>query len=233
MKLSTTLGSLSLAFSFVQAQQNIPSVEEAEGIARALYGNNPAYSSLLDYYATHSFTTGTKLQSWMSKLDQYQSKIADSLDQSGEMSPKQINELYNEVYGDFPAQDYANFMEQYYPTSILGTAGLAAALPSMTGYPMPTGFSEDMASTDNIGESNTKKSSVAPGSGRSNPVTSTTNVAQETTPASSKPDITVSTSSHASAVESILATTSAVNGAATISVCAATIFGLLAGLTFV
>ncbi|KAF5093032.1 hypothetical protein D0Z03_002585 [Geotrichum reessii] len=231
MKFSTTLGSLTLALSFAQAQQNIPSVDEAEGIAQALYGSNPAYSSLLDYYATHSFTTGTKLQSWMSKVDQYQSK----LDDSGEMSPKQLNELYNEVYGDFPTQDYANFIEQYYPTSILGTAGLAAALPSMTIFPMPTGFSEDMASTNTIKESDTKKSSVAPGSSpsRSNPVTTTTSAAQETTPASSKPDTTVSTSSLASAVESTPATTAAANGAATISVCAAAIFGVLAGLTFV
>jgi cobalamin biosynthesis Mg chelatase CobN len=233
------------AASVAFAQQKPPSAQEAEEMARALYGDNASvFKTLADYYSTHSFTTGTQLLSWMSKIDKYETQTAfDGNNQ--DMSPAEAMSLWNEAFSDFPAEDYSNLIEQYFPTSILGTNGIAAVMPSITAFSTPTGFA-DSSKSDTADKSKTTDSeshSATPGASasRSRAVESSA-VSADTTSSSPSTTIaitTVVTSQETSTTEQTVSassakeTTSAVssaNGANTIGYCGATFIGLFGAI---
>jgi len=119
MQLTTALALTTILAVGVQAQApiSIPSPEELESEAAELFtSNTPVYNSLTAYYATHSFTMGSALSSWVSKI---QTVDFGNLNTDEDLTPEQIS-LVKSVYADLPMSDVSNLLYQYYPTSIVG-----------------------------------------------------------------------------------------------------------------
>lgn len=259
MHLPTALITLATAASVVFAQQAPPSPEEAEEMASAIYGDNSVFKSLVDYYSTHSFTTGTRLLSWISKMDRYETLTATDYNQEG--SWQDAMDLLNNALGDFPTEEYNNLLEQYFPESILGSNGVAAIMPSTTASSAPTGSADSGSdNNDEDDETESESPSATPGASASGSRAMTSAVSADATssrPSTTVPATTVVTSQETSSEEETDGTTSAeetdgitsaeetaspssegetasasssANSAATIGYCGATFIGLFGAI---
>ena len=118
MQLTTALALTTILAVGVQAQApiSIPSPEEMKSEAAELFASNtPVYDSLTAYYATHSFTMGSGLSAWVSKIQTVDFGNLNTED----LTPEQIA-LVKSVYADLPMSGSATFFTNTFPTSIVG-----------------------------------------------------------------------------------------------------------------
>lgn len=120
MKLTTTLVLTTIFALGVQAQvKSLPSQEDIESdVLDHFATNKPLQDYLTAYYATHSFSVGSRLASWAAKV---QSIDIGILDQTYELTPEQ-QELAKSLYAELPISEFNDVMYQYYPTSTVGPA---------------------------------------------------------------------------------------------------------------
>ncbi|KAF5093030.1 hypothetical protein D0Z03_002583 [Geotrichum reessii] len=111
LALTSTLATIASA----QAFGSIPSQQEIEAQIAQLYVSDPVYSSLTAYYATHSFSTGSKLASWLSKIETM--AVLTEMSDSGP-NAQQISQL-QQLYSELPLSEYTDLLYQYFPTAIV------------------------------------------------------------------------------------------------------------------
>ena len=108
--LSTTLVLTTIFALGVQAQvKSLPSQEDMESDVLNLFATNkPLQDYLTAYYATNSFSVGSRLASWASKVQSIDTGI---LDQTYELTPEQ-QELAKSLYAELPILEFNDVMYQ-------------------------------------------------------------------------------------------------------------------------
>lgn len=119
MQLTTALALTSIFAAAVKAQSpmSIPSQQELQSEAMDLFSTNkPVLDSLTAYYATHTFSTGSRLASWVSK---FQTMDIGTVNPTQDLSQQQIL-LIKSAYAEIPMSEVSDLLYQYFPTSIVG-----------------------------------------------------------------------------------------------------------------
>lgn len=111
LALTSTLATIASA----QAFGSLPNQQEIEAQIAQLYVSDPFYSSLTAYYATHTFSTGSKLASWLSKIETMAvlTEISDNGPNAQQLA--QLQQLYSQI----PLSEYTDLLYQYFPTAIV------------------------------------------------------------------------------------------------------------------
>ncbi|CDO52779.1 hypothetical protein DV495_003837 [Geotrichum candidum] len=203
MQLTTALALTTILAVGVQAQApiSIPSPEELESEAAELFASNtPVYDSLTAYYATHSFTMGSGLSAWVSKIQTVDFGNLNTED----LTPEQIA-LVKSVYADLPMSDVSNLLYQYFPTSIVGhVTEIEDNLSQFAAYITATRDSEEeeVTSSSAAPAATASSGSVEPGSTAAevSAVSSATPAPISSPAATTSRFLTTSSGSHSSAV---------------------------------